>query len=174
MDVSANGKRKQGVANLNTSNYRKVYLEENGESCELCSSEESVVVHHIDGDRENNIRENLMAVCRGCHTKIHFGSEYRHLYEKLPDASKFGVSECVGSKSSPAFPYENTKQGPIYPRDETWGEFDDVLDLDVRRILREDGYRGIEKRELHEATLRLAIERPDQVAEQLEELREGK
>lgn len=28
-------------------------------------------VHHIDGDNANNIEENMITLCRNCHTKLH-------------------------------------------------------------------------------------------------------
>lgn len=46
-----------------------------------------------------------------------------------------------------------------------------MLDFEVRRELRDDGYLNIEKRELHEATLRVAIENPGLVAEKVRNLR---
>lgn len=91
---------------------------------------------------------------------------------KEPEVPEVADETPRDPMTEPAFEFGETKQGPIYPRKETWEEFEDALDFEVRRILREDRYRGIEKRELHDATLRLAIERPDLVAEQLVGLRE--
>ena len=28
-------------------------------------------LHHIDGDKRNNTKENLVTLCKSCHTKIH-------------------------------------------------------------------------------------------------------
>lgn len=39
--------------------------------CELCGSTKNVDVHHKDGDYTNNVKKNLMLVCRSCHNKIH-------------------------------------------------------------------------------------------------------
>jgi len=55
------------------SKYRKVCLThyEYDHSCFICNSTRFVVVHHIDGDRTNNILENLVMICRSCHAKVH-------------------------------------------------------------------------------------------------------
>lgn len=53
--------------------YREKCLNEKGESCEVCGTDENIVVHHIDGDRENNDLENLAPVCLNCHHAIHNG-----------------------------------------------------------------------------------------------------
>lgn len=70
-------------------------------------------------------------------------------------------------KETPAFAFSEAEQNPLYPRAETWQDLDDVLDFEVRRELREDDYQEIAKRELHEATLRVAIEHPELVAEEV-------
>jgi len=41
------------------------------QKCSLCSRKDKLLVHHIDGDWKNNVLENLMIVCRGCHNRIH-------------------------------------------------------------------------------------------------------
>jgi len=33
--------------------YRRVCLETKGEKCEICGTTKEIVVHHVDGDREN-------------------------------------------------------------------------------------------------------------------------
>ena len=39
--------------------------------CSKCGTEENLCVHHIDENRNNNSKENLLVVCRGCHTSLH-------------------------------------------------------------------------------------------------------
>jgi hypothetical protein len=51
--------------------YRSKCLEQKGERCEECGSEENIVVHHIDGDRSNNEISNLAPLCHDCHNKVH-------------------------------------------------------------------------------------------------------
>jgi len=67
----------------------------------------------------------------------------------------------------PAFSYAESNQGPIYARPETWNSYDDALELDVERYLRKKGVRNAQKRELHDAALRLAAKRPEELAELL-------
>ena len=45
--------------------------------CVLCNSE-SNIVHHIDYDKKNNDKSNLIVLCSSCHGKINFNRE-RHL-----------------------------------------------------------------------------------------------
>lgn len=81
-------------------------------------------------------------------------------------------SSAEPSKDTPAFPFSETKQDPLYPVEGTWQDYEDTLDFEVRRELREDGYTNIEKRELHEASLRALIENPEIVTEQFRKLRQ--
>ena len=57
--------------------YRESMEEEIKLGCVDCSNktEYLLTVHHIDGNRQNNKKENLEVVCHNCHTK-------RHLYFK--------------------------------------------------------------------------------------------
>ena len=71
----------------------------------------------------------------------------------------------------PAFEFSETTQIQFYPRERTHEEFEDALDIDVKRLLRERGIRNESGRELHEAVLRVAIENPTLVAQKLEEER---
>jgi len=44
-------------------------------TCRICYEEQSGrsgVVHHIDANKNNNVEENLILVCRRCHGKIHW------------------------------------------------------------------------------------------------------
>jgi hypothetical protein len=68
-------------------------------------------------------------------------------------------------KQHPAFPYDDASQEAIYPRSETWNDFEDTLDFEVKRELRDAGLRDIPKREYHEALLKLAMEQPERLAE---------
>lgn len=64
--------------------YRQTTIHEKGDDCHLCGPVDSVVVHHVDGDRTNNSLENLIPVCRSCHGKIHAGTEgYEDWHRKL-------------------------------------------------------------------------------------------
>lgn len=78
-----------------------------------------------------------------------------------------GGSETTDkSLSSPAFPFAEAEQTAVYPRTETWAAFEDFLDFEVRRRLREADVRDDTKRELHEAALQVVQNHPEAVAEQ--------
>ena len=79
-------------------------------------------------------------------------------------AGESGASSREEALSEPAFEYEDVRQSPLYAREETWDEFEDAVDLDVVRALREAGVRGESKREIHDAALQVAAERPQEVA----------
>lgn len=77
------------------------------------------------------------------------------------------------AKDTPAFDFDAANQTPIYPRGETMQDFEDALDFDVRRALRDDGFTEITKRELHEAALRALVNKPELITESFRELRGG-
>ncbi|MFD1643712.1 hypothetical protein [Halohasta litorea] len=79
--------------------------------------------------------------------------------------------DATGNIHETAFNYDEAKQSPIYARPSTWDEYDDALELDIERSLRKQDVRNASKRELHDATLRLAAENPELVAEKLLEAR---
>jgi len=80
--------------------------------CELCKTKLSVhvevyrtgngqvlgsdmVLHHIDGDKENNNPENIMILCETCHRMLHNWGEIQRWLDKigkkvedLPDCRK--------------------------------------------------------------------------------------
>jgi HNH endonuclease len=43
------------------------------DSCALCGSRgtELLTIHHIDGNRENNVYENTIVLCFNCHERFH-------------------------------------------------------------------------------------------------------
>lgn len=51
--------------------YRKRAVNLHGEQCKMCNSRRNVVVHHIDGNRNNNRINNLIPLCAECHGYIH-------------------------------------------------------------------------------------------------------
>lgn len=40
------------------------------EECCICGSTEELVIHHLDGNHSNDVKNNLCTVCRRCHNKI--------------------------------------------------------------------------------------------------------
>ena len=80
-------------------------------TCMLCggSLAEALDVHHIDGNRANNTKENLIILCRSCHESIHRGGtralvnmalhylpmEQLTLYARLLQYSKSRISNYL-------------------------------------------------------------------------------
>ena len=154
------------------SDYRSRCLSEKGRSCVICSESEKVVVHHIDGDRSNNDIENLVPLCTSCHRRVHAGSEgYEDWTEKLPRSA---LSAKKLKRPEVAFPFSEAVQRPVYVREESLHQFEDALDFEVRRALRDAGERDVPKRELHDAALRVAADHTDEVAEALIEARRNR
>jgi len=71
------GSKKSGKAGIYPSGHVMRYLlEQSKEACEICgwnkkhsvSKRTLVQTHHIDGNRENNKRDNLKVLCPNCHS----------------------------------------------------------------------------------------------------------
>lgn len=56
-------------------NYRTIGFYHNGNKCENCGYNEYNIlqIHHIDENRKNNKKENLIVLCPNCHAGITFG-----------------------------------------------------------------------------------------------------
>ena len=50
---------------------KEIYQKEKKKNCESCGEKINLHIHHIDGDRTNNTKENLKTLCGNCHTKEH-------------------------------------------------------------------------------------------------------
>lgn len=81
------------------------------------------------------------------------------------------AGEQSAATTDPAFPFDESVQAQIYPRRTTHEAFEDFLDIDVKRHLRERDVREETGRELHEAVLRVAMEHPEEIAETVAEQR---
>lgn len=77
-------------------------------------------------------------------------------------------TSTVDDRNEPAFSFEESVQAQIYPRKSTHEKFEDFLDIEVKRHLRDRNIRNETGRELHEAVLKVAIQHPEEVAERLE------
>ncbi len=44
--------------------------------CQLCSSQNDLTCHHIDYDKKNCNPDNLITLCRNCHTKTNYKRDY--------------------------------------------------------------------------------------------------
>ena len=82
---------------------KKHLLEEREHKCECCQQTEwlgkeiPLQVHHIDGDRKNNTRKNLMLLCPNCHsiTENWCGKNKTNVTdEEIINASK--ISKTIG------------------------------------------------------------------------------
>lgn len=52
---------------------QRVVKIESNHSCLVCKERVSLVLHHIDGNRENNSPENIAYICGNCHGMAHDG-----------------------------------------------------------------------------------------------------
>ena len=78
------------------------------------------------------------------------------------------------AETGPAFEYSEVKQKPFYARTETVNEFENHIRTTIVPRLAEAEVLDEETREIHDAVLRLANERPERVAELvLEERRQS-
>jgi 5-methylcytosine-specific restriction endonuclease McrA len=73
--------------------FRRIAFEEYHFSkvCTICGSSEDLTIHHKDRNRTNNSQENLIPLCKKCHTKHHniVGDCGWGLY----NSKKYGVKE---------------------------------------------------------------------------------
>ena len=42
-------------------------------NCFICQSVESLLRHHIDENRSNAVKKNIVVLCRQCHIEVHKG-----------------------------------------------------------------------------------------------------
>jgi len=49
----------------------KLYLRKKYNKCCLCKSSKHLCVHHKDQNQKNNVRQNLIVICRSCHNFWH-------------------------------------------------------------------------------------------------------
>ncbi|WP_114577206.1 HNH endonuclease signature motif containing protein [Saliphagus sp. LR7] len=71
---------------MSNEHYREKCLSAKGEQCIECDATTRVVVHHTDGDRTNNDLDNLVPLCRSCHSSVHAAGEgFEHWTEQLPE-----------------------------------------------------------------------------------------
>jgi len=71
--------------------YRAKCLQQKINACAVCGDSDELVVHHIDGDRDNNELDNLVPMCKSCHQTIHIGNDdarkYTYYREQLPESA---------------------------------------------------------------------------------------
>jgi 5-methylcytosine-specific restriction endonuclease McrA len=61
--------------NLNQkSSIQKIFWavkERDAYKCTSCKAENNLLIHHIDHNPQNNEVDNLVTLCRSCHTRLH-------------------------------------------------------------------------------------------------------
>lgn len=63
----------QGISPLLKDIYGLAYKRDNY-TCQRCNKktkQKNIIIHHIDNDDTNNVLENLICLCRGCHRNLH-------------------------------------------------------------------------------------------------------
>ncbi len=58
-----------------TNEKKKEVKELDGYKCVKCGNETDLLVHHIDGNKSNSLINNLITLCRSCHSSITFDEE---------------------------------------------------------------------------------------------------
>ena len=83
-----------------------------GDKCSICGSQEDLVLHHKDFNRQNNELDNIQLLCKTCHMKAHGGSLKRNHVEKMLEPRKMKVlSSKVKAEIYDAFVEKATQQG---------------------------------------------------------------
>lgn len=78
-----------------TNGKKNSYREYKKKYCEKCGKKEKLIVHHIDGNRNNNKIKNLMTICESCHKIEHkIVKNFHNAYKKMK-RNKYG---CFGKK----------------------------------------------------------------------------
>ena len=49
-----------------------IIFERDKHQCQSCGKTKKLEIHHIDGDNTNNAYDNLITVCKGCHTSLNY------------------------------------------------------------------------------------------------------
>ena len=88
-------------------------------------------------------------------------------------ADEDGDSEGTDPLSEPAFPYEDVLQRPLYARRESREDLEQLTELELPMIFRKHGAKDVLSREIHDAIIQLALERPTEVARIVIEARGG-
>lgn len=78
---------------MKTIYYREIINVEDPDTCFCCQRWFSKIdVHHMDGNHNNNCKENLIKVCKRCHAFIHKG-----VYKKVPEIFNNETMRRIGS-----------------------------------------------------------------------------
>jgi len=59
------------MARKNIEKLKIKLLAKSAKTCNVCTDNTEVIVHHIDEDKTNNVEDNLIVLCISCHGKAH-------------------------------------------------------------------------------------------------------
>lgn len=65
--------------------YRRLCFESFEQKCQICGFDEYVEVHHIDGNRLNNIQENLIPLCANHHVLVHKQKTHEKIQNQIDE-----------------------------------------------------------------------------------------
>ncbi len=83
------GKSREGYSVCWTRQLRNLIRKRDNYNCQICGSgKRPLDVHHIDSNKENNHSQNLVTLCRSCHTKFHNGHESRGTFQKVVEVTE--------------------------------------------------------------------------------------
>lgn len=54
-----------------TKDLKNEILDRDCRKCRVCKSSRKLIIHHIDKNKYNNLKSNLITLCRSCHMKVH-------------------------------------------------------------------------------------------------------
>lgn len=98
---------KCSIRNMKNVDYKKIAIEAHGTKCQRCGKEltyEEVQAHHKNGEHyfdeiTDNGPDNLMVLCRSCHTKLHHEMDtFQDGFAGLTDFKKAGALILRGLK----------------------------------------------------------------------------
>ena len=66
-----------------TKTLKRAIKERDRFTCQVCGEQEDLMVHHIDYNKKNCNSNNLITLCRSCHSKTNYNRDYWTNYFKL-------------------------------------------------------------------------------------------
>ncbi len=124
-----------------------------------------------DGDNANESETDVTSTDEKGRSRDSLTSVDTTVTESNPEPTRESPEQTIENRDpadvGPAFDFSESRQKPMYPHDETWDEVEDQLGITVIPELRQMGIRDEEKREVHNALLKVAIEHSDEIADEL-------
>jgi len=133
---------------------------ETDDACALCGHREiqALTLHHIDGNSENNVYDNLIVLCHNCHSRYHQGKgisrddvkkRKSHLIAKTVtqygiNALKIAERNNFGVIAMPFLLYHLVDLGYMEKKEKQMG-YGDQEDATARFSITEEGRRVLGK-----------------------------